>query len=205
MAEPQTRPARAPKLPAEERRYQIIEAAVSIFARKGYAAAGTAEIAAAAGVSEPTIYRYFDSKQELYIAALRRNAEEVMENWERIAAETENPLNALLTLGQWYMVTLRQKPELLALRFRSVSEAAEPEVLDASREIYLQVLAFTEDLFVQARDQGLLAASTETRTMAWLFMAVGSLLDQITLLGLEDELLPRDLVSIGNVLLEGRR
>ena len=41
--------------------------------------------------------------------------------------------------------------------------------------------------------------------MAWLFMAVGSLMDQINLLGLQDELLPRDLVSIGNVLLEGRR
>jgi AcrR family transcriptional regulator len=196
---------RAPKLPAEERRLQIIDAAVSLFARKGYQATGTAEIAAAVGVAEPTIYRYFENKQDLYIAALRRNAEEVMVNWERIAAENDNPLNALLSLGQWYLMTLRERPELLALRFRSMTDPAEPEVVDQARETYLQVMAFTEGLFTKAKEQGLLSAGTEPRTMMWLFMAIGSLLDQINLLGLQDELLPRDLVSMGNVLLEGRR
>ena len=205
MTASETRSTRAPKLPAEERRHQIIDAAVPIFARKGYAAAGTVEIAQAAGVSEPTIYRYFESKQELYIAAMRRNAEEVMVNWERIASENENPLNALLTLGQWYMMTLKERPELLSLRFRSVTDSADPAVLDEARELYLQILGFTEGLFVKAKEQGFLAPTTETRTMAWLFMAVGSLMDQINLLGLQEELLPRDLVSIGNVLLEGRR
>lgn len=205
MTEVRPRATRAPKLPAEERRQQIVEAAVPIFARKGYAASGTAEIAAAAGIGEPTIYRHFENKQELYIAALRSNAERVMANWERIAAENDNPLNALLLLGQWYMLTLRENPELLALRFRSVTDAAEPEVLDEAREMYLQVLTFIEDLFVRAKEEGLLATDTDTRTMTWLFMAVGSLLDQVNLLGLQDELLPRDLLGIGNVILEGRR
>ena len=39
----------------------------------------------------------------------------------------------------------------------------------------------------------------------WLFMAVGSLLDMTNLLGLQDELGPRELVNIGRVILEGRQ
>ncbi|HSP54052.1 MAG TPA: helix-turn-helix domain-containing protein, partial [Dehalococcoidia bacterium] len=104
---------RARRLPAEERHKAILEAAVCVFAERGYAATGTADIAAAAGIGEPTIYRYFANKRELYLAALRQSGDEVMENWRRIAAENEDPLNALLLLGQWYHQTLRERPEIL--------------------------------------------------------------------------------------------
>jgi AcrR family transcriptional regulator len=60
---------RAPRLPADERRNQIVDVAVQVFARHGYAATGTADIAEAAGIGEPTIYRYFESKRDLYLAA----------------------------------------------------------------------------------------------------------------------------------------
>ena len=113
---------RAPRLPAEERRIQILDVAIQEFARDGYASTGTADIAAAAGIGEPTIYRYFDSKQDLYLAALRRSVDEVMENWRRIAAENSDPVSALLLIGTWYHLTLQRKPEILKLRARSMVE-----------------------------------------------------------------------------------
>lgn len=53
------------------RREQIIEAAFEVFSEKGFAAGTTAEIARTAGVSEGTIYNYFTSKRELFIAIIR--------------------------------------------------------------------------------------------------------------------------------------
>jgi AcrR family transcriptional regulator len=53
----------------EERRRQILEAALSVFAKKGYHATNVSDVAAQAGVSQGTIYWYFDSKDELFQAA----------------------------------------------------------------------------------------------------------------------------------------
>lgn len=60
----------AQRLPAVERRRSIVEAALRVFAAGSYSGATTAEIARAAGVSEPIIYRHFSSKRELYFACL---------------------------------------------------------------------------------------------------------------------------------------
>ena len=54
----------------EERRQQILEAALAVFSQKGYHATNVSDVAAQAGVSQGTIYWYFDSKDELFQAAI---------------------------------------------------------------------------------------------------------------------------------------
>jgi AcrR family transcriptional regulator len=54
-----------------QRRQQILKAAMEIFSRKGYAAATIPEIAAAAGIAAGTIYLYYPSKRELFIAVIK--------------------------------------------------------------------------------------------------------------------------------------
>jgi TetR/AcrR family transcriptional regulator len=54
----------------EERRRQLIDVAIELFARKGFGGTTTREIAAAAGVTEAVIFRHFATKQELYQAIL---------------------------------------------------------------------------------------------------------------------------------------
>ena len=58
------------RLPASDRRRQLIETALDFFARKGFEGTTTREIAAAAGVTEAIIFRHFPSKQALYTAVL---------------------------------------------------------------------------------------------------------------------------------------
>src|SRR5262245_9362285 len=58
------------RLPATDRRQQLLETALDIFAQKGFAAATTKEIAAAAGVTEAIIFRHFPTKQDLYAAVV---------------------------------------------------------------------------------------------------------------------------------------
>jgi AcrR family transcriptional regulator len=54
-----------------KRREQILKAAIDVFSRKGYAAATIPEIAKLAGVAAGTIYLYYPSKRELFIAVIQ--------------------------------------------------------------------------------------------------------------------------------------
>ena len=61
---------------AEARRAQILDAAVTVFAEKGFHRATTKEVAKVAGVSPGTIYNYFDSKEDLLVGIITRLAEQ---------------------------------------------------------------------------------------------------------------------------------
>lgn len=63
------------RLPASERRAQLLEVAIAVFGRRGFRGATTRVIAEAAGVSEATIFRHFPSKDDLYVAAFRQRTE----------------------------------------------------------------------------------------------------------------------------------
>ena len=58
------------RLPASDRRRQLVETALDLFSRKGFGGTTTKEIAAAAGVNEAIIFRHFPTKQDLYNAVL---------------------------------------------------------------------------------------------------------------------------------------
>lgn len=60
-----------------ERRREILEAAVPIFAARGYSQAGISEIAQAAGVSHGAVFLHFRTKEELFRAAVLDRAEEL--------------------------------------------------------------------------------------------------------------------------------
>jgi AcrR family transcriptional regulator len=54
----------------EERRSQILASALAVFSQKGFHVSSVSDVAAHAGVSQGTIYWYFDSKEELFDAAI---------------------------------------------------------------------------------------------------------------------------------------
>jgi AcrR family transcriptional regulator len=72
------------RLPAAERRELILESAGRLFGEHGYAHTGLDEIAAAAGVTKPILYRHFDSKKALYLALLERHRDDLPRFFERV-------------------------------------------------------------------------------------------------------------------------
>ena len=78
----------------EERRREIVEATLAILAEEGMHAWTTSALAERVGVSEATLFKHFDSKDEILSAALRRQAEELRarieayepegSGWERV-------------------------------------------------------------------------------------------------------------------------
>lgn len=59
------------RMTKEERRKQIIKSALKVFIAKGYNGATTLEIAKEAGISEMTLFRYFDSKKEVFVQSVK--------------------------------------------------------------------------------------------------------------------------------------
>ncbi|HEV2187949.1 MAG TPA: helix-turn-helix domain-containing protein [Stellaceae bacterium] len=79
------------RLDSDERRKAIVEAAVPLFARNGFAGTTTRELAAAAGVSEALLFRHFPSKQSLWreILALGCEGDPALEKLAMLPASTE--------------------------------------------------------------------------------------------------------------------
>ena len=91
------------RLPRDERRAQLLVAALEIFTVAGYHSAAMDEIAERAGVSKPVLYQHFPSKLELYLAVLDINIEFlVTQIHQAIASSTENDSRVRATVDAYY-------------------------------------------------------------------------------------------------------
>jgi AcrR family transcriptional regulator len=103
---------------------RIVEAAVQLFSRQGFAASSTHEIARLAGVSEVTVFRHFARKRDLFWAATEsrlrrlRISKELRERLEN----DENPRTALPGIVTLLVETLHHQPETIRLLYLCLFE-----------------------------------------------------------------------------------
>ena len=89
----------------QDRRQQIIAAAMELFAKKGFRGTTTRDLATQADVNEAIIFRYFKTKEELYSAIIEHNAGERdlhREELERLAS-TDNDEEFLQAVGRFFL------------------------------------------------------------------------------------------------------
>jgi AcrR family transcriptional regulator len=94
------------RLSSEERRATIVEAAGRLFGERGYDATRLDDIAAAAGVTKPILYRHFDTKRALYLALLERHRDDLASFAAMIDAEEgtgDERLRAVLEVWLMYV------------------------------------------------------------------------------------------------------
>ena len=124
------------RLTAEERRTEILDAALSAFSRKGYHATSIDDIAGEAGVSKALIYEHFASKQELYADLIARNARELT---QRVAAalvgvELESGMARLAIGLEAFFAFVEERRDAWRMLFRDVADPESAEVLDRMLE-----------------------------------------------------------------------
>src|SRR2546423_6112332 len=91
---------------AEERREEVLDAALDVFAEHGLSGASTDDIARRAGISQPYLFRLFHTKKQLFIASMERCFRETRETFER-AAEGKSGDGALEAMGDAYGELIR--------------------------------------------------------------------------------------------------
>jgi len=179
---------RAQRLSADARRRQIIETAREVFSGQSYRKAGTADVAKAAGVSEPALYRYFASKKELFLATLRSTAPKLLEVWQEIASDIDDPLETLWSIGVSYYDHLQHHSGNMRLQFQALSEADDPEVREALRENFGGFVTFVADTLDEGKRRGIVRDDIDSRLVAWQFLGIGLTLDMIHMLGFTSEM-----------------
>jgi AcrR family transcriptional regulator len=137
--QPPTAPGSAPsgRIPAADRRALLVDAAMSEFAEKGFAGTTTDAIARRAGISQPYVVRLFGTKKALFLAAIDRCFERVLERF-RAAAATAPRGRRLQTMGEAYMAELHDRERLL-FQLHAYAACAEPDVRAAVQQHYREL------------------------------------------------------------------
>lgn len=143
-----------PTIP-EARTTQILDAAMAVFAREGFAKARMDDIAEEAGLSKGTLYLYFDSKDALIAALLQQFfAAELQDSQTLLEADTP-AADRLLFLAQHLATEVEQMSARMSISFEFYAVAARQEsVRDFLRTYFRQYTDLIEALIQQGMERG---------------------------------------------------
>ena len=127
----------------EERREDILDAAIGEFAEKGLYGASTEEIARLAGISQPYVFRLFGTKKELYIAGVARCFRQTLELMQR-AAEGKRGEEALHAIGVAYGALLESDRLYLKAQMQAYAACGDPEICAVVRSGYGDLVSYVE-------------------------------------------------------------
>ncbi len=161
------------RLPAAQRRQQLLETAAQLFAKRGYAGATTAELARAAGVTEPIIYRHFASKRDLFIALIDRTGEETIRLWRKHLSDAPDPAERLRRLiGANPMVTNKGRGVYRVI-VQAMTEIEDEQILDALQRHIEALHQFLTEEVVKAQQNGQVSKRFSPEITAWLLLHLG--------------------------------
>lgn len=164
------------RLPAPERRAAVLDCACRVFSRGSYHGTTTAEIARAAGVTEPILYRHFDSKRDLYLACLEATWADVRALWDEAVAAEPDPADWVRAMARAFFRSEKNRAVISSLWVQALSEAGrDDEIRRYMRRHMREVHAYVADVIERAQQQEGVLPERDPRAEAWLFLSVGLL------------------------------
>jgi AcrR family transcriptional regulator len=106
-----------------DKRRVILDAAVRVFASKGYHTSRVGDIAEEAGVAHGLLYHYFPSKERVLETIFRENWAELLEAFARIEASDTSPLEQLGAIAKTLLRAWRDRPDLVRVMVREVARS----------------------------------------------------------------------------------
>ncbi|HEB60497.1 MAG TPA: TetR/AcrR family transcriptional regulator [Phycisphaeraceae bacterium] len=158
------------RLPAAERKQQLLNKAAVLFARKGYTRTTTAQIARAAGITEPILYRHFRSKRALFIALIERTGDEVIRGWEKQLAGADSASQRIRILLGANPLTSNEGQGIYRVVVQGLTEIDDREIRKAIKEHMIRLHAFIVEQLKQAKKEKSLVAKADVELIAWMLM-----------------------------------
>ncbi|MCB9521023.1 MAG: TetR/AcrR family transcriptional regulator [Myxococcales bacterium] len=187
----------ATRLPAAERRAQLVAAANRVFAERGLRGATTRAIAAEAGVAEALIYRHFPSKEALFAAAVEETSRHLVDG-ARAALESvdSDPAGALGALVAYARDRIERDHTLAKMVFIVSAELDDPAVRAAFLPMQEEALSVLADAIARWQRAGRLAGRMPPRAVAWLLLGTFQMIALMRLSGQLHELHAADAAKI---------
>ena len=134
---------------------QILAAARTVFAEKGYQDATMDQIAEVAGVAKGTLYSYFPSKRDVYVAELSHGAGELLELTRRVIAAPGDLRSKILMFVRTRLEYLDSHLEFFKIYHAEFGNMTHPAwVSQQFRQAYEQQLQILETLLAGAMERG---------------------------------------------------
>jgi AcrR family transcriptional regulator len=140
------------RVPAAERREELISAAVIEFAKGGLHGTPVERIARRVGVAQPYVFSLFPSKRELFLAALERGFERLADTFRSAAADyregraSEECEDAMQAMGMAYKELLASDRDYLMLQHQSYAACDDEIVRVRVRHRYAQLVDLVREL-----------------------------------------------------------
>ncbi|MDH5201790.1 MAG: TetR/AcrR family transcriptional regulator [Nitrospirota bacterium] len=103
-----------------ESKKRILDAAMVVFSRQGYAKANIREIAKVAGISVGGVYLYFKNKEELYLSFIKDGMNDMMRKTEMIVESHRSPIRALYDFLKVHINSAIKHRELILVHVREL-------------------------------------------------------------------------------------
>ena len=156
-----------------ESRKRILEAARDVFFRDGFMSANLDEMAEKAGVAKGTLYRYFESKADLYVAVLTNNHEIFLEQMRAAGQEGETALERIRSIARFYFSHWMDHPDYFLIFWAVDNESVIGELpkseLEKISEFWERNLNVIHDALVYGveRSEFVECDTWEVATMLW--------------------------------------
>jgi AcrR family transcriptional regulator len=166
----------------DDRRRQVLEAAMHEFGLAGFDSVSAEAIAARAGVSQPYIFRLFGTKKGLFIASIEERTRQIIEGFQQ-AVENRGELSRMDAMADAYVELLTSDPAALRCQLYAWAAGSDEEIGAAARASYVEVWKFAQTL------------SAEDPESVRDFMAHGMLLTVLAALDIPDVFANPDLLG----------
>jgi len=157
------------RLDAAARRQQILDSALPVFARLGCAGTGTRQLAAAAGVTEPVLYRHFRSKEGLFVAVLDQTGERLCAAVTAVMSASGSARDRLLALAQGLPKLLERHADELRVLCGAAAGRGDAATERAVRRAFAAIGA----VLGEAWSGGGLRAGVTPSTAAFFLLEIG--------------------------------
>jgi AcrR family transcriptional regulator len=147
-----------------DRRQELLDAAVRVFARKGFRAARVGDIAEEVGVAHGLLYHYFRSKDEVLETIFRDTWHLLVAETERIEASGATLPEQLRRFARIYLGSWLVTPDVIGVLVREVARS--PQVGETVDEIR-GVLRALARMIEAARSRGVVRADCDATLAAW--------------------------------------
>jgi TetR/AcrR family transcriptional regulator, fatty acid metabolism regulator protein len=149
----------------EDRRRQILDAAVRVFARSGYHGSRVGDIATEAGVAHGLLYHYFASKDEVLETVFRDNFGELLERFRAVERADEPAPEKLEGIAKILLRTWRNDPALVTVMVREVARSPQ---LQAQVDEVREAFAILERVIAQGQAEGTFRRDVDARLASWI-------------------------------------